>query len=309
MFVHYPLRQLLGLVFIVCARSWAQNSNSSSVFLNTTILDADARMLLEVLPDGATTGKFGPDAVPIGNYTVIGCGSGLPGSNEDRLRTIFPTMLNRLRSTIAEVELGVTGFHGYKNFFKDETSKSSVKEVFQDIMIGKMIRTRTRRGDKIETPKLVCLGPEEDESHVTGIGNLYDFFCTGNFDLAVPAAQFRRTQLVVLCPSFFTLAVWPTIQACSRVEEGTLYPGGNELLQNQYAMLMRVLAGVYIPVDRQPLVPVRPDLPISLRTVASLTPAVALGRKDSYAYFAAGELLLSQSNDSGSLTALTKCSC
>ena len=301
MFANYPLLQLIVLVFLTCTRLRAQDLNSSSVVLNTTILDADARRLLEVLPDRTTTGKFGPDAVSIGNYTVIGCGSALEGSNEDRLRTLFPTMLDRLRLTISEADLGVAGFHGYNELFKDEKSKSSVKEVFQDIRIGKTIRTRTRSGDRVETPKLVCLGPEEDESHVTGIGNLYDFFCTGNFDLAVPVAQFRRTELVVLCPSFFTLAVWPTMRQCSRAEGGTLYPGGNELLRNQYSMLMRALAGVYIPNIRQPLVPVRPDLPTSLRSIAALTPAVALGRKDSYAYFAAGELLLLQSDDTGSL--------
>ena len=300
MFTDYPLLQFIVLVFLTCARLQAQNLSSSSVVLNTTILDADARRLLAVLPDRTTTGKFGPDAVPIGNYTVIGCGSALLGSNEDRLRTLFPTMLDRLGLAISEADLGVAGFHGYKELFKDEKSKSSVKEVFQDIRIGKTIRTRTRSGDKIETPKLVCLGPEEDERHVTGIGNLYDFFCTGNFDLAVPVAQFRRTELVVLCPSFFTLAVWPTMQQCSRAEEGTLYPGGKELLQNQFSMLIRALAGVYIPNIRQPLVPVRPDIPISLRSIAALTPAVALGRKDSYAYFAACKLLLFQAHDTGS---------
>ena len=292
MFADFPLLQLSMLVFLACARTRAQDRNSSSFYLNTTTLDADARRLLEILPDSTTTGKFGPDAVPIGNYTVIGCGSAVPGSNEDRLRTLFPTMLDRLRYTIAEIDMGTAGFHGYKEFFKDEKSKSSVKAVFQDIRIGKTIRTRTRRGDRIEAPKIVCLGAEEDESHVTGIGNLYDFFCTGNFDLAVPVAQFRRTELVVLCPSFFTMQVWPTMQDCSRVEGGDLYPAGKELVQNQYAMLMRALAGLYIPINRQPLVPVRPDIPTSLRSVAALTPTVALGRKDSYAYFAAGELLL-----------------
>ena len=297
MFVDYPLPRLLVLFFLACARLRAQSLNSSSVYLNTTRLDADARSILEV---STTAGKFGPDSVPIGNYTVIGCGSGLLGSNEDRLRTIFPTMLDQLKFTIAEAQMGVSGFHGYNEFFKDQKSQSSVKEVFEDIRLGKMIRTRTRRGDRVETPKIVCLGAEEDESHVTGIGNLYDFFCTGNFATAVPVAQFRRTELVVLCPSFFTLAIWPTMKDCSRVEGGTLYPGGKELVQNQYALLIRALAGVYIPVNRQPLAPMRPDLPTSLRSIAALTPTVALGRKDSYAYFAAGELMLFQSDDTGS---------
>ena len=301
MYADSLILQFLLIIFLMCKRSRAQNLNSSSVFLNDTVLDADARRLLEDLPDRTTSSKYGPDSVPIGNYTVIGCGSALPGSNEDRLRTLFPTMLDRLRLAIAETDLGFSGFHGYRDFFKDENSKSIVKEVFEDIRIGKLLRTQTRKGVKIETPKIICLGPEEDESHVTGIGNLYDFFCTGNFDLAVPVSQFRRTELVVLCPSFFTLAVWPSIQDCSRVEAGVLYPGGNELVQNQYTMLMRALAGVYIPNSRQPLVPVRPDIPTSLRSVTALTPAVALGRKDSYAYFAAGELLLFQSDDTGRL--------
>ena len=288
MFVDYPLLQLLVLAFLT-ARSRAQHPNFSSNYLNSTILDVDARRLLET--SDRTASKFGPDSVPVGNYTVIGCGSGLPGSNEDHLRTLFPTMLDRLSSTIAEADMGMAGVHGYTEIFKDPLSKSSVQEVFQDIRLGKTVRTRTRRGDRVENPKLVCLGAEEDESHVTGIGNLYDFFCTGILDLA-PVAQFRRTEIVVLCPSFFTLPVWPTMRDCSRAEGGVLNPGGTELIHNQYAMLMRALAGVYIPSNRQPNVPRTPDLPESLRFVANLTPTVALGRKDSFAYFAAGELLL-----------------
>lgn len=279
------LRWLSVLAPIILAKCCAQDFDSSTSTPNDTTLDADARRLLEVLPDSTTTGKYGPDAVPVGNYTLLGCGSGAAGSKADHLLTILPTMLNRLNYAIAEAALGIAGFHGYKTFFKDEGLEPAVMKTLRDIQVGSTITLRTRRGDRVETPKIACLGEDADEGHVTGVGNLYKHFCNATSGVNSTAAQFRKTELVVLCPDFFKLTIWPSVTGCPRTVNQESKLDGVRLVQSQYTMLMRALAGVYIPTNRQTVVPARPDVPASVGTVAALPAGVAVGSKDSYAYF------------------------
>ncbi|KAG7008625.1 hypothetical protein G7Y79_00005g017660 [Physcia stellaris] len=153
-------------------RCRAQDVNSSINGLNDTTLDSSARTLLEVLPESITTGKYGPDAIPVGNYTLLGCGPDVPGSKADHLKVLLPIFLNRLEQVIADTRMGISGFHGYRIFFKESAVKETVEAVFQNIQNGSAVRLQTRRGDVVRTPKIVCLGEDEDEAHVTGIGNL-----------------------------------------------------------------------------------------------------------------------------------------
>ena len=269
----------------------AQDVNSSASGLTAADDDASVRRILEVIPSSRTAGKFGPDSITIGNYTVLGCSSRsvgtTAGSNADYLTIYLPAFFSRMRYVLADAELGLSSFHGYNNFFKEESSKVAVAEVYRDIREGSLIELISRRGKKIERPKIVCLGEEEDESHVTGIGNLYEFFCTGTYAEHAPAAQFRKTELVVLCPSFFKLDTWPAIAWCPRTVNGVSQPDGNGLLQSQYAILIRALAGLYISASRQSLAPTLPDTPANLTVVSKLPGSVALGVRDSYAYYAA----------------------
>ena len=184
----------------------------------------------------------------------------------------------------------MSSFHGYSNFFKTEENKGAVREVYAKIQRGEALHLRSRKGPKTETPKIICLGEDEDESHVTGIGNLFDFFCSGAYAQHAPVAQFRRTEIVVLCPSFFRLDPWPSIAWCPRSANGVPQPYGDKLLRTQYALLVRVLAGLYTPTTRLASEsPWMDTAPASLNDVAGLDGTVAVGTRDSYAYYAAGE--------------------
>lgn len=281
---------LYWLVVITCftaVRCRAQDVNSSTGGSNDT-LDTSARTLLEVLPESTTTGKYGPDAIPVGNYTLLGCGPSTSGSKADHLKLLLPVFLSQLRLVIADTRMGISGFHGYRTFFKESAIKESVEAVFQNIQIGSAVHLQTRGGDVVRTPKIVCLGEDEDEAHVTGIGNLYEFYCTGNFGLDSPAAQFRRTELVVLCPSFFQMNFWPSLVACPKKVNGQWSPDGTSLIQNQFAILTRALSGLYIPRSRQ-AESTRLEGPASLQSVADWPASKAVGSIDSYAYYAAGK--------------------
>ena len=283
---------LYWLAVVSCftaVRCLAQDINSSTREVNETTLDTSARTLLEVLPESTTAGKYGPDSIPIGNYTLLGCGPSTPGSEADHLKVLLPIFLSQLRLVIADTRMGIAGFHGYRTFFKDGAIKESVESVFQNIQVGSAIHLQTREGDVVRTPKIVCLGEDEDEAHVTGIGNLYEFYCTGNFGLDSPAAQFRRTELVVLCPSFFQMNFWPSLVACPKKVNGKWVPAGTPLIHNQFAMLTRAFSGLYIPRNRRDLESARIEGPASVQSVADWPASKAVGSIDSYAYYAAGK--------------------
>lgn len=289
------LLSLYWLAVIACftmMRCRARDYESSSNGLNYTTLDTAARTLLEVSPESTTTGKYGPDAIPIENYTLLGCGPGTSGSNADQLKVLFPAFLSQLRFVIADTKMGKAGFHGYTTFFKESAIKESVEAVFQNMQNGSAVHLQTRDGDVVRTPKLVCLGEDEDEAHVTGIGNLYEFYCTGNYGFDAPAAQFRRTELVVLCPSFFQINFWPSLVACPRKVNGKWSPDGVDLVHNQFAMLTRALSGLYIPRNRRALESARLEGPANLQSVADWPASKALGSIDSYAYYAAGKFCI-----------------
>ena len=286
------LHCLYWLAVVSCftaVRCRAQDVNSSTSDLNDTTLDSSARTLLEVLPESTTAGKYGPDAIPVGNYTLLGCGPSTPGSKADQLKVLLPVFLNHLGLVIADARMGIAGFHGYRTFFKEGDIKESVEAVFQNIQMGSAVHLQTRGGDVVRTPKIVCLGEDEDEAHVTGIGNLYDFYCTGIFGLDSPAAQFRRTELVVLCPSFFQMNFWPSLVACPKKVNGKWIPGGTTLIHSQFAILTRALSGLYIPRSRRALESTRLEGPASVQSVVDWPASKAVGSIDSYAYYAAGK--------------------
>ena len=306
-------RSIALLAFFVWLPCRAQLVNSTTKpEISVAIDDASRARLLEV-SDTTTSSKFGPDTIAIGDYSIIGCSSKNLGTKDwsmaDILTTYLPTMLNRINDIIADTDLGVSSLHGYKTFFKDESHKTAVKTIFNKIREGTPIMLKSRYGTKVESPKIICLGEDEDESHVTGIGNLFEIFCTGNYEPHALAAQFRKTELVVLCPKFFNLNSWSSIVACPTTFGGAEQAQGHELLQSQYALLIRVLAGLYIPGSRQTGMAVRQGLPRSLKDVMAMTSAEALGSRDSYAYFAACELSSPSMSMFGEHSTLTSDSC
>ncbi|KAL8940346.1 MAG: hypothetical protein Q9216_002858 [Gyalolechia sp. 2 TL-2023] len=270
---------------VVCSPLDSRSTNSHFEFADT---DIATRALDDVLPGSTTTGKYGPDAIPIGNYTLLGCSSSGTGSKADYLTTFLPTMLDRLRHTMADVELGENSFHGYRAFFK-RANERIIKSVFWNIQQATPVTLTTSRGERVETPKIVCLGEGEEDSHVTGVGNLYDYYCAEGSGRQAPTAHFHDSELIVLCPNFFYLAPWPAMQACPRLINGDLKPDGSQLMQSQFAMMVRVLAGLYVPLSRLNPPSTSSDLPLNLKAAVALPQGAAQRSRDSYAYYAAGQ--------------------
>ena len=283
---------VLGL-YISCFKVvYGQNISDSNTDINATDSDAAGRALSEVLPGSTTTGKYGPDAIPVGNYMLIGCSTDSANSRADYLTRIFPTWLATLQGAITEAHMVSGGYHGYTTFFKN-TPRDTVETVLANIKRGTSLTFRTTQGSRVEKPKIICLSESDEGGHVTGIGNLYNYFCTEAAEHRVFATQFRRSELVILCPDFFSLAIWPTIQECPRVvAAGGLVPDGTQLMDNQYSLIIRALSGLYIPASRR-RTPSPADTPATLREVVASIQATAQRSEDAFAYYAACESLQS----------------
>lgn len=282
-----------AIVLGICLSAFINVAYSSNDSGNTTsdsnITDDGSAMraLREVLPSGITSGKYGPDAIPIGNYTLLGCSSSATGHKADYMTTMLPTMLSRLQYTITDIESDESSFYGYTAFFKGVSSKKLVDSVFRNMQLGSALTLQTTRGERVEFPKIVCLAEEGDGGHVTGIGNLYWYYCGRRRGSQAPTAQFLDSELVVLCPTFFELQPWPIIQTCPRLVNGDLRPDGAQLIQSQFAMLVRALAGLYIPPSRLNTPTMSTDRPAYVKTVVALPQGAAQNSRDSYAYYAA----------------------
>ncbi|KAL8831910.1 MAG: hypothetical protein Q9191_000589 [Dirinaria sp. TL-2023a] len=277
---------ILWYTFTTC---YCQSLNSS-ISLNATDLDAAVRTLLEVEPSSRTEGKSTRDAISVRNYTLLGCSTPNTGSKAAYLTRFLPPFLDGLQNAIADADMGMYGVYGYNAFFKT-LNQDVVEYVFWNIQKGSPLHLKTRRGNRLVTPQIACLGDDEDgEGHVTGIGNLYDYFCTGKHGDFGAAAQFRKSELVVLCPSFFRLTPWPTLSDCPKHVKGGFSPNKTQLIENQFATLIRSLSGLYIPTNRLALWSAASDAaPDSLEAVIAQPENVARASKDSYGYYAACE--------------------
>lgn len=290
-FPTFSLHALALLTILTSSSCTAQALNSTSSALTPSELSSTTRRLLEVFHGTTATGKFGPDAIKIGNYTLLGCSSTTSANpNTDQLTTFLPTFLSRLKFVLRDANKGMSSLHGYGNFFRTEENKDAVRETYSKIQQGVKLFLRSRKGVKVETPKIICLGDAEGEGHSTAMHNLFELFCSGTFPQHAAVTQFRRTEIVLLCPSFFKLDPLPTNAWCPENGNGNPRPYADRLIQTQYGSLMRVLAGLYIPATR--LSPKLDTVPSSFYDVADLDGNVALVTRDSYAYYASCKLIL-----------------
>ena len=284
---------VLGLLLGLCK---CQNLTSFSVVGNDTDVGTTGRILQDADPGDTPTTRYGPDHIKLGKYTLLGCSSEPRGANADYLSIMLPTMFNHLSSVIEETQEGTSGLHGYGAFFKSEENKLAVERVIRGIKEGAQVRLRNSEGIvKFEAPKIICLGEHDDSSRILGIENLYNYYCNNGYEDFSPATQYKSTELVMLCPDFFRLPPWPVIQECPRVFQGALHPDGTELMDSQFSILIRALAGIYIPMTGHRPTAARPNTPPTLRSVVGSPGGVGIRDRNNYAYYASCKLIFMES--------------
>ena len=208
------------------------------------------------------------DTVSSGSYLITLCNAGHPNSRASKLQSLLPQVWNGLQNVIADLQLGSASSHGYSTFFKNDSSKEEVLQVYKKIAAGASV-ARGRR------PTFMCVDdvPETDF--------LYRYCMR---ESGSPLMMWRKTQLIPLCPVFWTIKKQALLPDCPLVVANTLTPNDSRLLDNQGALLVSVLVHFYHEVHR--------TLMTNITDVSELTASESLLNAPTYGLYYAGGFLI-----------------
>ena len=215
------------------------------------------------------------DTVSSGNYSIHLCNSGQLDSEASKLQKLLPQVYNGLQKVVADLQLGTGSLHGYSTFFKNDSSKAEVQRVYEKIAAGASVVVGRYRSN-IRYPTFICANniPETDL--------LYQY-CMRNPNTALMTR--KNTELIYLCPLFWTIKRQAILPDCPLVVANTLTPNDAQLLENQEALLIGALVHFYHDVHE--------DLILTITDASELDASESLLNPPNYALYYAGEYLLS----------------
>ena len=185
------------------------------------------------------------DTVSSGNYLIHRCNSGQPDSQASKLQSLLPQVYDGILKVIADLQLGTASTHGYSTFFKDDSSKAEISQVFLQMAAGAnvMLRRAGNNGVYIRRPTFICANdvPETD---------LVYSYCTRS---NAPLVNWLQTELIALCPIFWTVKQQARSSDCPLVVANNLAPNDDRLLKNQEALLVGSLMHFYHDQSARPM--------------------------------------------------------
>ena len=188
------------------------------------------------------------DTVSSGSYLIHMCNSGQPDSQASKLQSLLPQVYDGILKVIADLQLGSASTHGYSTFFKDDSSKAEISQVFLKMATGAnvILHRANNNGVYIRHPTFICANDDVPETDL-----IYDFCMRSN---NAPLVNWLRTELVALCPIFWTVKQQARSSDCPLVIANNLAPNDDRLLKNQEALLVGSLMHFYHKQSEQPMV-------------------------------------------------------
>ena len=171
------------------------------------------------------------DTVSSGNYLIHLCDSDLPNSYASKLQDLLPQVFNGLQKVIADLQLGTASLHGYSAFFKNDSSKAEVLQVYERMAAGANVAL----GNVIRRPTLLCAG------NVRETDLLYQYCIEGDSALL----KWPNTELMPVCPIFWNNPRKANSSDCPLVSVNRLAPSDHQLFENQEALLVGNLVHFY----------------------------------------------------------------
>ena len=175
------------------------------------------------------------DTVDSGNYLIHRCDSDLPNSYAFKLQKLLPQVVNGLQNVIADLQLGTASMHGYSAFFKNDSSKAEVLQVYNRMAAGASVAL----GDVIRRPTLICA------SNVRQTDLLYQYCIEGDSALL----NWPNTELIPVCPIFWNTPTKVNSSDCPLVSMNRLASSDHQLFENQEALLVGNLVHFYHSVS------------------------------------------------------------
>ena len=211
------------------------------------------------------------DTVSSGNYLIHLCNSDLPNSYASKLQNLLPQVFNGLQNVITDLQLGTASTHGYSAFFKNDSSKAEVLQVYQRMAAGANVAL----GNVIRRPTLLC---------TTNFGEtdpLYQYCVGGDSALL----NWPNTELMPVCPSFWSIPTKANFSDCPLVSVNKLAASNHQLFENQEALLVGNLVHFYHAVSS--------NYTTNIADVSELSASDSLLNPTIYAlYYAGGSFVL-----------------
>ena len=222
------------------------------------------------------------DTIEYENYVIYQC-----PTQSDIVKSVLAHLKVFLPVVIEELEGGEPlGTAPYRAFFGTEFSgpaadPNAVKKIFSLILDGKSIR---KYGVEYQ-PTIVCVTSE----------NYWEFSSAWELcQRAITAMWAVESEVVVLCPGFFaSLKLSPSSDDCPKKSINHLQLIKSKLFDNQYVVLVQVLAQLYLSASGVPALwpPV-----LDVNSCLNLPESDAIRNPTSYAYYAASKDPCSSAN-------------
>ena len=210
------------------------------------------------------------DTVSSGNYLIHLCNSDLPNSYASKLQALLPQVYNGLQNVIADLQLGTASTHGYSAFFKNDSSKAEVLQVYERMAAGANVAV----GNVTRRPTLICA------SNVKYTDPLYQYCSEGDSALL----NWPNTELIPVCPTFWSIQSQANSSDCPLVSVNRLAASNHQLFENQEALVVGNLVHLYHNVDS--------NYTTNIADVSELSASDSLLNPTIYALYYACEYLL-----------------
>lgn len=213
------------------------------------------------------------DTVSSGNYLIHLCNSGQPGSEASKLQSLLPQVYDGLQRVIADLQPGAVSEHGYSAFFKNDSNKAEILQVYQEMAAGANVHVGLNH-NSLRRPTFACANnvPETDLAYQ---------YCKPE----TPLMSWVHTELIFLCPVFWLIKPQATLSSdCPLVVANTLTPNDDRLLRNQEALLVGSLVHLYHEFIS--------NMVVTITDASELSASRSLTNAPNYALYYAGERLM-----------------
>lgn len=214
------------------------------------------------------------DTVSSGNYLIHLCNSRQPDSEASKLQMILPQVYDGLQKVISDL-LDTTSQYGYSAFFKDDSNKAEVLQVYQKMAAGANVYVGINP-IALKRPTIACANDRPETQ-----------LAFQHCKPTTPLISWVHTELIFLCPLFWMMEPQALPSDCPLVVQNTLTPNDDRLLSNQEALLVGSLMHLYHHFDS--------SLVVTITDVSELSARRSLRNAPNYALYYAGERTITYS--------------
>lgn len=171
------------------------------------------------------------ETVEVNNFAIHLCDS----YQTSKLAALIGDIEDSIENVINDLALGTSSKHGYTTFFKQDANRAEISTVYRKIQMGANILVQNGIAS-LRRPTFIC------SNNQPGTNGLYEM-CQEN--PTAPVMRFRNSNLIPICPVFWTARQKPNRKYCPVVVNNTLTPNNDILLLNQLSVLVWSLVYLY----------------------------------------------------------------